>query len=501
MDFAYTLEKQLIQAKNAVSGLKYYCPYCRCQVIFYPGKVMVSHFRHMKGEKNYSKELCELYSNSLSIDNVYNLETVANQGVRLIIERNSKDYKFFLKFPLINKEITLNQIQKSYYSYSCREIVDFEFNIVNLLPSRNNNVIEVPLLNKYTLTSSNLEKENNLDLKISGGFLPFENRSLIFKEIQGRFTSIPYQKITLSDRFFVVTKYNLSIHESLDVISYLKYSVYHIYDLIMPTEFSEDLIEWFGRTLDYELTQVRCHIDLIKPSNFKKIGTTYEVSEPFVELQISNIKVSTFNQKIIVISPDSSISELFGNKNNVVEINFSRQGDYIIYMDQVVTEFITLRYLPEVVHSNKSLFSIKINDNEVIYKKREIVCKDVCSVSSTHSFCVSSKDEIDYKVNTNDLSGLKAPFRIDIPTIWSLKITKQNIKKNIWDYEKLLSYYERVNMFPKGIYSIQELISLKQMVIDSNYKNKRKLLYLINYNGFQIPKPVIDYIRELKEDK
>lgn len=132
------------------------------------------------------------------------------------------------------------------------------------------------LLGKYRLYSSNERYEKIVGLQISGDFEPFIEGPLIFKEIQGQYISIPYRRITLSGKFFVVSLIPLiSIHSDIELVSQVKYEEFYIYELIMPIAFSDELQNWFTRILYYTLLAATCYLDLYSPVSFKKNWHNY----------------------------------------------------------------------------------------------------------------------------------------------------------------------------------------------------------------------------------
>src|SRR5690606_20331952 len=143
MDRAYTSEYLLIDARDAVSGKKYFCPVCDGKLNFYPGKKISAHFKHARGVPKEQKEQCELYT----ITNAYSLlqeEIFARQRIRIVIENEKDNFVFKMKFPLIRSHLLDMQINDKYFNYFCNELNDFLLNSIHLLPSRSNNDVKVP---------------------------------------------------------------------------------------------------------------------------------------------------------------------------------------------------------------------------------------------------------------------------------------------------------------------------------------------------------------------
>ncbi len=498
MDKAYTADEQLIEAKDAIQGRKYYCPCCRGLLHFYPGHERISHFRHAKGGPDYQKDACELYSKNLIIDNMYSQEIAAKQRVRLIIEKESNMYRFKVKFPLIRHGFLNMQIHNKYFSYSCKEIDELDFNVVHLLPSRANCEVEVPVLGRYTFSCTNRKYEEVLGLQISGVYEPFSEGPLIFKEIQGQFISIPYRKLTLSGRFFIVSHEPKTIHSDLQKLNYAQIQQFFIYELIMPLEYSEELQNWFTRVLRYTLVAATCHIDLLKPTTFKKIGTTFELSESLSEWQITNIGEIPFEQRVIIVAPDLKRTVLKVGRNKKITIQLLQEGDYLVYMDQEVTDFLTLRYVPEIAHTNNFQGSLFFNNEEILFLKKNVTVTEPFSLQCAFPFYITSDKEIGYEIKTSGTLTFDTPLQLNIPTLWGVQVTEPVVKKVLWSLKSILNCYERHLMYQKQVCNWGDLHILQNAVITSDFIYKDRLLYYIRHLGFQMPKPVYDYIQEMK---
>lgn len=501
MDKAYTSDYQLIGAKDAVKGRRYFCPNCAGILHFYLGNKQISHFRHARGVPDYQKEACELYSNKLGEGSIYNQEIAAKQSIRLIIEKSSNCYIFKVKFPIVRQEFLQMQIQNKYFSYHCQEIKHFDLNTVRLLPSRAKCEEEVKLLGRYTFTCTNETYEEELGLQISGIYEPLSNGPLIFKEIQGQFISIPYRRLTLSGRFFVVSYAFITIPQSIEVLNKIQMGNFFVYELIMPLKYSDDLKNWFTKVLCYTLEAATCHIDLINPNKFKKNGTTFELSEKTSIWQLTNIGERPVEQGVIIVSPNLKRNVLKVNERRQINIYLEHPGDYTLFMDQEVTEILTLRYNPNIIPTRNFKGALNINKEDILFYKDSLTVTEPLSIKCNLPFFITSDSEIDYEIQTEGRFTNNLPLRLEIPTLWSVKIDEPTVEKAQWSFENILYSYERQLMYPKAIGTIMDLQLLQHSVTASDFIHKDKLLYYIRRLGQQMPKPIIDYIQEMKRQR
>lgn len=500
MDIAYSADYRIVSADKAVIGRKYYCPVCNGKLEFVPGRRYAPYFRHGKGVPSEIKENCELYSKKFGEFNIYNQEFAERQKVRLIIEKQEREYIFKLKFPLINREDMQMQLNNLYFSYQCKEIPDFDLNTAQLLPTRKTNEYKVPLLEKYSFYASNEINEKKLGLKISGDYNPFENGPLIFKEIQGQYISVSYNKITLSGRFFIISKTPLiSIHHELDLVNKVQIGTFILYEFIMPIKFTDELQRWFTVFLNYSLLPATCHLDIVSPINFKKVGTTIEITSSRSIWRLTNIGERPYEQNLIILDSFNNRRMLRVSSDKDIHINLEKHGDYLIHLDQEVTDIITVRYVPKIKFEKKCFGNVRVNDNEVLFNVKELKASQVKIYSDLDMMIFSSK-EMFYEIKKDTQTSSEAPIRIDIPRLWSLTI-KKPVEKNIEDVVELLfDIYEKQYLYSKIICDMNILNNLIKIVNESEFIYKEKLLLMVYKMGLRIPYPVLNLIKK-KEDK
>lgn len=498
MDIAYSADYQLITTQDAVKGRRYFCPLCNGALHFYPGKRNTPHFRHGKGVPDEVKAACELYSQGVGEYSMYDQELRARQKVRLVLKKEGQDYMFQLNFPLI-KQFNVNmQLQNLYYTYYCEQIPDFEFNTIRLLPARAASEHEVPLLGKYRLYCSNERYEKIVGLQISGDFEPFIAGPLIFKEIQGQYISIPYRRITLSGKFFVVSLRPLiSIHSDVEIVSQERYEEFHIYELIMPIAFSDELQKWFTRILYYTLLAATCHLDLCSPVSFKKIGTIIEVNSFRSTWLLTNIGERPIEQRIIMIEPSKNRQVFKIQSDQKIDITLRAPGDYLLYVDQEVSDFITVRYNPSLIY-NRNFSGEAIFDNkDILFKINQLHAEQI-ELQTNLSIAIQTKSDINYEIKYGGKNTFNAPIRIDFPTLWSINVKEPSALLNSIAFEEILKLYENNHLYPKVICLIDDVLFLNNTVMNSTYVYKDKILYYIRRLGIRMPKPIVEIIKEMK---
>ncbi|WP_411738909.1 hypothetical protein [Peribacillus sp. S4] len=499
MDRAYTADYQLITALQAIKGRLYFCPRCNGALHFYPGTKNTPHFRHGKGVPEEVKAACELYSQSLGEYTMYDQELAARQRVRLVLKKQDEEYIFQLKFPLINQLNVNMQRHNMYYTYHCEQISEFQLNTVRLLPARPACEQDVPLLARYTFKCTNERYEKMLGLHISGMFEPFSDGPLIFKDIQGQFNSIPYRKITLSGRFFVVSATPLIyIHSELEVVSRIRYEQFYIYELIMPIEFSDDLQTWFTRILYYTLLAATCHLDILPPVSFKKIGTIVEINSHKSFWLVTNIGMRHMEQRVILVHPNNRRQVLKVPKNQIVELNISDSGDYLLYVDQEVSEILTLRYTPILEHTRNFKGQAIIDNKDALFTIRELH-EEKIEFETDLSVLVHTETDINYEIKHGGKNTFKAPIRIDFPTLWSVNVQQPVSLTNRIAFENILSLYEKHYLYPKVICLVEEIRLLESIVMNSAFVYKDRILYYIRRFSIRAPKPIVEIIKEMKD--
>lgn len=255
MHYAYNSENNLVSANKALKYEIYECPVCGGKLSFHPGKKNKPHFRHKDYVAKEIEKLCELYVPTPSLFNYFEEEDLANQRIRVVICPINNGYSFSLRFPSIEDKFTPRVIfDDIYFNYYCEEVDSFILNNKRLLLSIDECLVNVPLKETYTITCDNPKFEKLLDLNASGKYELFEKGPLLFKNIQGEYRSVHYRQLTLMSRFFVITKLKLkNIPRSIEIISINEINQLYLYDLVMPENLDEELVNWFYKELNYTL--------------------------------------------------------------------------------------------------------------------------------------------------------------------------------------------------------------------------------------------------------
>lgn len=494
MDRAYTSEYKLIFANEASKGRKYFCPACNGTLHFYPGKLNAPHFRHSKGVPERVKAACELYTQGLGENSIYDNEFRVRKNVRLVLLKNDKEFQFELKFPVLNQMLSANQ----YITYSIEEIKDFVLHSVHLHPSRKKLYYSVPLKGRYSINCSDEILERKLGLLVSGRFEPFKDGPLIFKEIQGEYISIPYRKLHITGKFYVVS-YGplLSLNKDIFCANTQKKGNFYIYEFYMPLDLTDEMIRWFKDYLNYTLQLATCMIDIYEPAIFKKQGSTIEITENKTTWVITRLKSRYENQRLIVVNPDNTRNVFSISSNNFVELTFQKYGDYLIYIDQEVSEMINIRYTTEIKNNYKFEYGLEVNEKNVLFEENIVEGKEI-NLSSILKVEVQRPNLRSYGLNNCMKESIHAPARIDIPTLWSVKITDTKILQinQVSDLEYLFGLYNNAHLFPKVVCGIQQIQKLEKLVKSSDFVNRVKLLTYIRKFGIKVPSNVNRYIKE-----
>lgn len=493
MDRAYTAEYKLIFAREAIKGKKYFCPACNGKLIFCSGDFNAPHFRHSNGTQKELAIACELYSRGLGEDSSYENEIRARQSIRIVLNKMDDIFKFELKFPILNQP--LNSI--SYFQYTVNGIKDLVIHSTHLHTSRRFLNYSVPLNGRYGINCSDEILERKLGISVSGDFEPFKDGPLIFKEIQGEFISIPYRKLHISGIFYVVS-YGELLTLNKDILCKVtkKIDKFYIYEFHMPMEINDGIIRWFNVYLNYILQPATCLIDIYEPAIFKKQGTTLTVSKNKTTWVITNLGSKYENQRLIVVYPNSTRKVISIPSNNLVELTFQEYGDYLIYMDQEVSEMINIHYIPEIKSNHKFEYALKLNENDVLFEENKIE-SEVINLSSLLKVDVHRPNFVSYSLSNCVEQTIYAPARIDISTLWSVSIiNSKNLQINQeLNLDYLFELYGNGHLFHKELCLIEQIKKIEQIVKFSEFENKLRLLTYIRKFGIKVPCNVAKYIK------
>lgn len=494
MEVAYTSDCKIINASEAISGKKYYCPVCNGRLHFYPGKKRIPHFRHAKGVPLEQKERCELYAGTNN-HGLYAEEVYARQRIRLAIEKVNNNFVFKLKFPIIHKDLLNMQIYDKYFDYYCTELKEFKLNSIQLLPSRMHTDVKVPLLRMYTLRSTNENYEQVLGLKVSGNYEPFREGPLIFKEISGQYLSIPYRKLIVSGRFFIVSPSILSFPDELEVLSSNFCDRYFIYEILMPIEITDKLQRFFENNLKYTLLSATCHIDLVSPNNFKKSGNSIQVSNSETIWQITNMGETFKSQKVIIENKSYERQIINLNGENKFKVTLT-EDEYNIYLDEGISENISLKKVSQIDHQRIFKQNLLINNENVLFNRKFFGGAESVYVAASLNYYISNNEEIDYKGVGEVTTPWPNPSRVAIPTLWSIEFELESTEESI-DFLFIYKVYKNHKLYPKVICRLKSIQKLMDTIRQSKFKHKNQLLNHVRLLGYKVPQPIAACIKEI----
>lgn len=268
----------------------------------------------------------------------------------------------------------------------------------------------------------------------------------------------------------------------------------------MPIAFTDDLQNWFIRVLNYSLLAATCHLDLISPVDFKKIGATIEISSSKSIWQLTNIGERPFEQRLIMIDPDHHRKMIGVSSNRKITLNLKDHGEYLIYLDQEISDFITVRYVPFINYKLGNIGEVRVNNNDILFKIHELNTEQI-KIQSDLSMIINSNSELFYEIKKGTINKFNAPIRIDFPRLWSLNV-KNSAKmsdENLLD--ELQDIYEKCYLYPKIICELKDVNMIIKVVNESEFKYKEKLLFSIRRFGVQIPKPVSELIKKMRDSE
>lgn len=337
-----------------------------------------------------------------------------------------------------------------------------------------------------------------MGLLASGILEPFKDGPLIFKEIQGEYLSIPYRKLHISGKFYVVSYGELlTLDKNILCSNKQKINKFYIYEFHMPVDITDETIRWFNIYLNYVLQPATYMIDLYTPTIFQKQGSTITIAENKSSWFITNLGNRYENERLVVVYPDNTRKIIPISSGKLLDLSFQKHGDYLIYMDQGVSEMINIRFAPEINHNYKFASDLLINNTNMLFEKNKIADKTI-QLTSSLKVDIHENNFMSYSLKNCIEEHLDAPVRIDIPTLWSIQVKEnEHFQMNQeLDLDYLLELYSKAHLFPRVVCTIKYVQKLEQIVKVSEFNNKTKLLSYIRYFGIKIPNNVTRYIKE-----
>lgn len=501
MYYAYSKGNKLISANEAFKQGSYVCPICRGRLRFIPGKVIKSHFRHSKGVPEEIKKACELYSFSNTSFNHLKQEELANQQIRLVISPSKNSYTIYLRFPRI-KEKNISRViyDDLYFNYYCDEIEDFVMNNKNLMYSNSESLIEVPIKQSYTFECDNPKYESILNLNISGKYEPFLSGSILFKNIQGEYRSVSYRQLTLSGRFFILSKTPLiDIPNTIEVISISKVNQVYLYDLVMPEKLDDNLLDWFNRELKYTILPATSFLDLITPTRFKKIGSTFEVLTESCDFLYTAKGIQKTNPIICILDPSGSLSRIQLDSSGNFSLDLDFTGDYTLIVESGVSEIYTIRKIEKIENNIPNSKHFTIDDENILLSTNKISCDSV-GLSTNLTFELYNSTEIGFTYQKGGDYNFEAPTILSLPKLWKVELqcVDKDESPNIIKWDVILKVFIFSKKYPQKKYCNKQLKALEMKLKESNFQHKQILLNFIRKQKTYIPEPILNELEKLR---
>lgn len=496
MDKALTSEYKIITADKAAKRQIYFCPCCKEELIFASGQVYTPYFRHRQSAQDEMR--CELYSEGVQFTNLNELEIEAMQQIRLEIDVTQNGFQFFLHFPLIKQKFErIVDKDHLYFNIHCKEENKW-LNSIMLLPSRQQNHLAVDLKERYTITVDNGKIEKLLELKIAGVFTPLLNDTIIFKQINGSFSQVLYPTLTLIDRFFILSKKPLIIHKRINVLNEACIENMYLYECLMPIEFSEDLQNWFLRILKYKLLPSKYHLDLMSPVSFNRRQGVFEVTAKSVELLLSHIDSKPLKSLAVIFTTNEQRRVVEVPESGILSVSLKKEEIYTVYMLNEIGEMITVKRVNTLTQETSYMPQLSINQDSVVFKKKLVYTDKESIISSDTSFVVYPPDNKPYKLDQIKHLQIPQNTTLHIPYIWSVHVTESKMEiKDDSLFNKLLYLYKLKGKYPMNFLSLQQYKLLKSIIVESNFREKEKLLFYIDANRNRVSKPIIEVLNSL----
>jgi|GEM_PF-4330472 len=502
MEKAMTNSGRIIHATFATKGVPYLCACCGGDVIFAAGEINRWYFRHRDAKARREVLLCEKYVSQLGNDiedtqNLYESELDLRSHVRLEIVHIDQEWKLHLRFPSISPEFhEIIDQEQLYFKIYCKEELH-EVSSIHLQGLTGTNYkLPVRIRDRYTLTTDNPILVKKLKIQINGTFQPFKGIPLLFKFIQGCLLHVPYSSAILGGRFMILSPYNLLFPTELTNLHSEKLEEYILYDCYMPDKVSSNLMEWFSRTLRIKLFPSTSHIDLLTPTTFRLSLGLVEVSTDSVSLLLTHLGAKPTINWISIIDPNGQ-RKIICQKGDILKLQLLQQGTYSIDLLNLRGERFEVRRVPTVLHKLTNPLSVTINGKQVLFN--DVTASGRVLVSANCSLTFYSADGASGKIIKPSDRHLDNLERLHIPFIWSVVFLVKRIFTMDTTLSLLLQQLEQRGKYREVYLGPKEFQQLNQYIHHSTFKNKNRLLMLLNMRRGFVPLNILSLLRQMEE--
>ncbi len=503
MEKAFNSIGQLVLAKDAHKNIgKYICPCCWDEVFKAEGKIQSAHFRHRSGGK---KEYCDLYTQGLG--NLYNPFDYASVMRRpyITFEEKNEEWDFYIKFPKIPKGLTrMFEDFNMYFNVSCREM-QAKVSSVHLRHDSNSNKLKVMPKESYHFSIDIREYADRLQLRWPERINGFMEDIYLFTFIHGEFVMMEKNKVSLNDTFYLVSKKNLTFHQTLTVQSLKRRNGWLAYKVQLPNVLDDTLRNWFYKKLGFELKYPFYYLDLLEPSIYNRLSSAYAINDNTCSVGVTFRDFQYEKLTVIHIHPDmTSTQHLL--INNVNEFSDLEQGFHTFYIKNHEGKILNI-YVDGEKHSHTVVnYENKLvidGESKVIFKDKKINIKNSATVKHDFPFEVWRKST---KSFPQPLKGKENKLTTDdaetyIPGIWNFKVLSESKHDDLQlDTEALLLLYLKISQKKPAVITnkqYNELICLIENMTDSS--RKQKLKYFIRLHRNKVPVDIKRILKNLKQ--
>lgn len=498
MEWAMTVQGERIHANTAVKGIPYFCLNCGSDVIFARGEKYRPYFRHLNAKNHHEVLQCENYCSrfGMIIDDYVKMnesELQTRSQVRLELCKIDKEWKLYLRFPVIKPEFhAVIDREQLYFKVKCEE-EEQEFSSLRLLGFDDAYKMPVSIRDTYTITVSNPSLEEQLQLKISGIYKPFQRKTLLFKFLQGCLLHIPYQNVMLNGRFFLLTKIPLSFPSELIQNQMHKLEDYLLYDLQMPEKMSRNLRDWFSRILKINLLTATCHLDLLEPNSFRLLHGLVEVTNDSATILLTCNGSKPDVNWIMIIDPYGR-RQVIQRNEQIFQVSLPNLGLYVVYLLNQRGEMFEIRRVPNIVHETCNPLVVAVNGKQRLFSETTFSDRRIRLTSNCPVTIYSLEGKPCSLKPTEDLE-LDGVTRVHVPYVWSIK--RQMPTCN--ELPIMLKLLESRSKFKEVYVGMPRFHRLCQLISSTSYPQKSRLLLLLNMRRGFVPSSILPILQRMEE--
>jgi len=497
VDLAITTSGEVVPARRAIKYVQYFCIKCGSNVTLAKGEKNRPHFRHPSAKKRTEVLQCEDYVSSFFSNEsfrIYENELRTRSHVRLELCNENGVWKLYMRFPIIKHEFhSLIDREHLYFQVRCLE-EDFEFSSVHLLGLQGAYKIPIRIREKYTISVSEPEIENLLQLNLSGVYCPFESDILLFKNLQGCILHVPYQNVVLSESFFILAKKPLRFPNNIDQIITHVIGDFHLYECHL-TNISSSIIEWFSQELKIQFLIPKFHVDILEPNIFRHTHGLIETIDESIKLMISFNGPSPKVNWISVIDPDGRRT-VFKTSDQIINLHLKKLGIYIVYLINLRGEMIEVKRVSDIKNENQRPLILDIDDQQLIFNKL-IMKNQHIKLTTNLPVVLYQEKNIPIKINASINRVLDKVERIHVPFLWSVKWMYQTKKPIEIVMPLILRNLKQSSKYQDIYIGARRYKFLCEIIENTSFPQKNYILVMLYQRPCFIPTKILGILRKV----